>query len=218
MQEFAVTEMTLPEAEKQLQDILTTHYVDINWQPALDAVMQAEGDSDVAIAAVETLATSASNWTGLKIHIPAQPPLQLVTLKIKVSSYLTEIKGHNHIFGKPMALNNFLEPAEEAEVPGPLDSGGGDEAIVAQVCWEIAERNGDVIEVESDDECKPEQDISLTEALTLCKQLEPACLQFTDLDSQVTLDLLKHLQLFCGCLQQVVDRNARQMKISAFFK
>ncbi|KIK19782.1 hypothetical protein PISMIDRAFT_13430 [Pisolithus microcarpus 441] len=167
--------MTLPEAEKQLRDILTAHYVDIDWQPALDAVMQAEGDSDAAIAAVETLAT--------------------------ISSYLTELKGCNRIFGEPMALSNFLEPAEEAEVPDPLDSGGGDEAIVAQVCWEIAERNGDVIEVESDDECEPEQDISLTEALTLCKQLEPACLQFTDLDSQVTLDLLKHLRLFCGRLQ-----------------
>lgn len=218
IREFAVTEMTLPEAEKRLQDILTTHYVDTDWRPALDAVMQAEGDSDAAVAAVETLATSASNRTGLKIRIPARPPPQLVTLENEVSSYLTELKSRNRIFGEPMALDNFLEPAEEAEVPDPLDFSGGDEAIVAQVHQEIAEGNGEVIEVESEDECEAEQEISATETLALCKRLEPACLQFTDLDSQVTLDLLKHLRLFRGRLQRVVDRNAKQTKISAFFK
>ncbi|KAI6094480.1 hypothetical protein EV401DRAFT_2049921 [Pisolithus croceorrhizus] len=99
MREFAATEMTLPEAEKHLQDILTTHYAEIDWQPALDAVMHAEGDSDAAIAAVEILATNASNQTGLKICIPAQPPPQLITLEEEVSSYLTELKSRNHIFG-----------------------------------------------------------------------------------------------------------------------
>ncbi|KAI6096078.1 hypothetical protein EDD16DRAFT_1674899 [Pisolithus croceorrhizus] len=92
MREFAATEMTLPEAEKHLQDILTTHYAEIDWQPALDAVMHAEGDSDAAIAAVEILATNASNQT-------AQPPPQLITLEEEVSSYLTELKSRNHIFG-----------------------------------------------------------------------------------------------------------------------
>lgn len=162
--------MTLPEAEKRLQDILTTHYVDTDWRPALDAVMQAEGDSDAAVAAVETLATSASNRTGLKIRIPARPPPQLVTLENEVSSYLTELKSRNRIFGEPMALDNFLEPAEEAEVPDPLDFSGGDEAIVAQVHQEIAEGNGEVIEVESEDECEAEQEISATETLALCKR------------------------------------------------
>ncbi|KAI6009792.1 hypothetical protein EDC04DRAFT_2906434 [Pisolithus marmoratus] len=105
-----------------------------------------------------------------------------------------------------MALNSFLEPAEEAEDGDPLNFDGGDKAIVAQVRQEIAEKDGDIIEVELDDECKPEPDISPTETLTLY------------INSQVTLDLLKHLRLFHGYLQQSVDLNKKQTKISAFFK
>ncbi|KAI5990527.1 hypothetical protein EDC04DRAFT_3148768 [Pisolithus marmoratus] len=117
-----------------------------------------------------------------------------------------------------MALDSFLEPAEEAEDGDPLNFDGGDEAIVAQVRQEIAEKDGDIIKVESDDECEPEPDISPTETLTLCEQLEHACLQYTDINSQVTLDLLKHLRLFRGRLQRSVDLNKKQTKISAFFK
>ncbi|KAI6035807.1 hypothetical protein EDC04DRAFT_2897589 [Pisolithus marmoratus] len=185
--------MTLPEAEKHLWSVLTTQYVDADWQPALNAVMDAEGDSDVTIHAVEVLATGASNHSGLKIHIPAQPLLQLTTLEDEVTSFVNELKNQHHIFGEPLGLDDFLKPTEEAEIGDPLDFEGGDEEIVAQAHQEIVERNGDVIDVNlDDDEHVPEQDISCTETLKLCEQLKQACLQFTDMDSP---DLLGHLQI-----------------------
>ncbi|KAI6016551.1 hypothetical protein EDC04DRAFT_2903145 [Pisolithus marmoratus] len=164
--------------------------------------MDAEGDSDVTIHAVEVLATGASNHSGLKICIPAQPSLQLTTLEDKVTSFVNELKSQNCIFGEPLGLDDFLEPTEEAEIGDPLDFEGGDEEIVAQVHQEIAESNGDVIDVNSDDdEHVPEQDILCTETLKLCEQLKQACLQFTDMDSWATLDLLGHLRMFHGHLQ-----------------
>ncbi|KAI6010217.1 hypothetical protein BKA83DRAFT_4132901 [Pisolithus microcarpus] len=96
-------------------------------------------------------------------------------------------------------------PSEEAEIGDPLDFEGGDEEIVAQEHQEIAERNGDVIDVDSDDdEHVPKQDISCTGTLKLY--------------SRATLDLLGHLRMFRGRLQQDVVLNAKQTTINSFFK
>ena len=59
--------LTLPEAEAQLQLLLGQCYVDNNWQPALKAMMDAEGDIEAATAAVEKLAGEAAQSSRLKI-------------------------------------------------------------------------------------------------------------------------------------------------------
>ncbi|KAG2115750.1 uncharacterized protein F5147DRAFT_544285, partial [Suillus discolor] len=65
--------MSLPAVENDLKAHLREHYVDSDWRPALKAIMDAEGDTDVALNAVNALAEAASCRTGLKIHIPACP-------------------------------------------------------------------------------------------------------------------------------------------------
>ncbi|KAG1718686.1 hypothetical protein EDD22DRAFT_792243 [Suillus occidentalis] len=52
--------MSLPEAETHLEHHLTNCYTDTNWRPALKAIMDAEGDIDAALNAVDTLAAAAS--------------------------------------------------------------------------------------------------------------------------------------------------------------
>ncbi|KAI6141329.1 hypothetical protein BKA82DRAFT_4362456 [Pisolithus tinctorius] len=54
IREFATTEMSLPNAEAHLAAHLGCHYVDVDWQPALTAVMDAEGDASKS-AFVHTL-------------------------------------------------------------------------------------------------------------------------------------------------------------------
>jgi len=64
---FATTDMTLPEAERDLQACLGQHYVDSDWRPALKAIMDAEGDIDVALSAIDMLSQAASCRTDLRI-------------------------------------------------------------------------------------------------------------------------------------------------------
>ncbi|KAF8415759.1 hypothetical protein L210DRAFT_3334327, partial [Boletus edulis BED1] len=63
--------MTLPLAESRLQQLLGDSYIDDHWRAALTAVMNAEGDTEKASAAVEKLAVAATHRTGLVIKIPA---------------------------------------------------------------------------------------------------------------------------------------------------
>ena len=68
--------LTLPEVEAQLQSLLRQRYVDNDWQPALKAIMDAEGDIEAAIAAIEKLADEAAQNSHLKICLPRCPKEQ----------------------------------------------------------------------------------------------------------------------------------------------
>jgi hypothetical protein len=60
------------------------------------------------------------------------------------------LKTRNRIFGEPPSADEFLEPAEEQQVGESFE--GGDEAIIAVVRQEMAEKAGHVIEVDSEEE------------------------------------------------------------------
>ncbi|KAG2033936.1 hypothetical protein BDR03DRAFT_826811, partial [Suillus americanus] len=65
--------MSLPVVENDLKAHLREHYVDSDWRLALKAIMDAEGDADIALSAVNALAEAAFCRTSLKIRIPAHP-------------------------------------------------------------------------------------------------------------------------------------------------
>jgi hypothetical protein len=222
VREFATTEMSLPEAEKCVENILGARYVDTNWRPAFNAVMDAEGDSDAVASTIEQLVRAACQRTGLKLRIPArQPPLaQLTAIENEVSASLQELRTRNCIFGEPPSLDEFLEPAEEQEVEGSFEFEGGDKAIVAAVQKEIAEKVGEVIEVSDDEEDldSAEPVISRSETLALCQQLQGACLQFGNVDSLLPLELLKQIHLFHAQLRHNELLHGTQTTIDSFFR
>ena len=57
LQTFASSEMTLPDAGECLKKQLGNQYIARDWQPALDAVMNAEGDIFQAQEALQKLAS-----------------------------------------------------------------------------------------------------------------------------------------------------------------
>ncbi|KAG2351629.1 hypothetical protein BDR07DRAFT_1500795 [Suillus spraguei] len=118
---------------------------------------------------------------------------QLTALEDEVTTSLHDLMACNRIFGRPLSMDEFLEPAEEQEV-GDCVFEGGDKEIVAAVNWEMAEKRGEVIEVESDEEEDVEPEVSHAETLALCQRLERACLQFGNADSTLPLELLKQIQ------------------------
>ncbi|KAF9218755.1 hypothetical protein BS17DRAFT_719628, partial [Gyrodon lividus] len=110
--EFATTEMNLPNAEACLAAHLGHHYVNTDWQPALRAVMDAEGDVAIAMKAVEPLLSNANKM-----------------LMTPVSA----LHECNHIFGKLLTLEEILDPAEEQETGDSGKFDQTDKAIVASV-------------------------------------------------------------------------------------
>ncbi|KAG2355705.1 hypothetical protein BDR07DRAFT_1464425 [Suillus spraguei] len=102
----------------------------------LKAVMDAKGDIATAHEAVGTLATTASQRTGLKIRIPACPkiPTQVTTLEIELMDLVGGLKSRNRIFGEPPTIEELLDPVEEREVGDhDYEFPGGDNEIVEEV-------------------------------------------------------------------------------------
>jgi hypothetical protein len=64
--------MTLPAVEKRLEEHFGNQYADKDWRPALNAVLEAEGDVVKALEAVRGLASSC-HLPRLMIKLPAQP-------------------------------------------------------------------------------------------------------------------------------------------------
>jgi hypothetical protein len=56
---FAMSKMTLPDAEEHLKKHLGDQYNECDWQPALNAVMNVEGDVSHAQDAVHHLASES---------------------------------------------------------------------------------------------------------------------------------------------------------------
>ncbi|KAG1719732.1 uncharacterized protein EDB91DRAFT_1281413 [Suillus paluster] len=109
--------------------------------------------------------------------------ISIMTAENELKSSLQELKARNRIFGEPLSLDELLEPAEEKQIGDSLgfDLNGGDMAIVVAVSREIAKKQGEVIEADSDDDSEENHDaapeVSRVEALALCQRLEGACLQ-----------------------------------------
>ncbi|KAG1729323.1 uncharacterized protein EDB91DRAFT_1159667 [Suillus paluster] len=141
------------------------------------------------------------------------------TLEDEITTSLQDLKTRNRIFGEPPSLDEFLEPVEEQEVVDSLAFEGGDKAIVAAVKREIAEKVGEVIEVESDEDedTQAEPEFSRAETLGLCQQLEGACLQFGNADPTLPLELLKQIRLFRAHLRRDELLHGTQTTIDSYF-
>ncbi|KAF9239068.1 hypothetical protein BU15DRAFT_28025, partial [Melanogaster broomeanus] len=65
--------LSLPNAEIRLKAHLGNRFIDTDWQPALRAVMDAEGDSEAALKAIQPLERTAMQRPGLKLQISRRP-------------------------------------------------------------------------------------------------------------------------------------------------
>ncbi|KAG2074932.1 hypothetical protein BDR04DRAFT_1140477 [Suillus decipiens] len=162
--------MSLPEAESELQAHLSDRFADSDWRLALKAVMDAEGDTDLALRAVNTLEKAAFGRTGLKLRIPVcqQKPAQLTAAEQELMESINDLKERKRIFGTLLTIDKILDPAEERDNGDLPNFEGGDQAIADEVRREIAVANGEVIEIDSDDESEEDEpSFTRTEILKL---------------------------------------------------
>lgn len=224
IQDFATSDMSLPEAESQLQAHLGDRFVDSDWQPALRAVMEAEGDADKASAAVDSLRKAAVARSGLKLKIPARKisrvkPEQSVLVEEELISKVELLKSRNRIFGDVPTIDELVNPISESE-QDELLADSSVEGIVQQVRLETAMANGEAVEVEdsdSDDECDGESapTLSRRDLISLCQQLALNCMQYGD--PQASLDLSDQLLKFRATLQREELLNSKQSTLHRYF-
>lgn len=211
IREFATSEMPLPLVETALQQHLGSRYIASDWSPSLKAVMDAEGDAAQATEAVEKLALATCTRSGLILKISVPKPPQLEALEDSLKGSISILKDRNRIFGTPLSVNELLDPLEEREnLDLEAEVFDDDAAIIAEVRRREAVRNGDAIEVDSDDEDDLDEAKPATtfELIALVEKLEAGYLSRIGADSSP--DFLHHLRAFRAELRHDQMKSAKQ--------
>ena len=219
IQQFASTDMTLPQAESALQTHFGDKYDDKAWRPALDAVLAAENDVGIALEAVKELRSASGQETITKSPtvVPARAKTrQCQELEQDIVESIKELQMRNRIFGTAPTLDEFIEPPAEKDHGDQTHQFDGDDEIVAQVHYEEAVKRGEVIEVDSDEEVDENEGVSMTdvEMISLCERLEKASLTSA---AECSLDVVTVLRRFRAQLSKIGFEKAKQTKLTSFW-
>ncbi|KAI5999583.1 hypothetical protein EDD15DRAFT_2193631 [Pisolithus albus] len=138
----------------------------------------------------------------------AQPLLpQLSEAEKDLTMAVEDLKQHKRIIGMALTLEEMLNPVEEKEIGGSMyQFEGGEDEIVEQVTHEIAIKEGETAEVESDDEAG---------MIHLCEQMEKVCI--THGTGETSLDLSQRLQWFRIELRRQEQATLRQTMLGQWF-
>jgi hypothetical protein len=202
VEQFAGSEtMTLPETEEALRGVLGDRYVEEEWSPILKVVMDAEKDTESALATIKKLRLTKDSTEAPQPPMP--PPSQ--QLEQDLMGCVTELRRRNRIHGEVLTIEELIHPKEELEVDETDVFEGDDAAIVAQV-----HREHEVVEVESDSEDKETTPmLSSTEIIGLCQRLEACCL---DVDGDF-LELARGLRRLRAKVRKEEMQRAKQVTL-----
>jgi hypothetical protein len=211
---FATMDMTLPRAEELLKDVFGDAYLDDKWRPALDAVMAAEEDVDMALDAI--------NKIQLASNVAASPSANTLMTQCKeleedLMNSVADLKKHNRIFGEVPTLEQLVNPIEEQDVGESLYRFEGDDEIVALVRHEQAVECGEVVEIVSDEEGEEDQcngDMGSADMIQSCERLKKACLSSV---AGSSLEVLRVLCCFRAQLLQVDFQQAKQTMLTSIW-
>lgn len=87
-------------------------------------------------------------------------------------------------------------------------------AIAEEVCHEIAVENGEVIQVESDEEDDPPASLSCSELISLCAKIQSSCLHYGD--PNLAFGLLETIGRYHTQLNREEMRKAKQTSIEDY--
>ena len=216
--------MTLPQAEEKLKSIFKEDYINQDWCPALNTVLEAENNELKVMETIEKLTKanspiSATNSTNPTTLSSLPPPPQLQDVKQGLIAAVDELKVQKHIIGTPLTLEEMLNPTEEQEIRDLMYRfEGGDKEIVTTVQHELGIEAGGIIEVdESDDKAEGEREKKLTmkQVIELCQQMEALCIEHGSFGD--SLGLTKHLQQYQVHLNWEQVQKVKQVMLDYFY-
>jgi hypothetical protein len=225
VEEFATTDMSLPEAEKQLHVYFGDAYDDMKWHHVLDAVMAAEDDSAKALDAITQIRHTSVPHTPSPATNSFVARLastsQCETLENMLMESVKELKHRNRIFGEPFTIDELVDSVAELEIGESSHSFEGSEEdvvtqVVDKVCYEEGVKNGEIVEIDSDsDDEEEEEEISTAEIIQMCKKLEQVSLGTA---AENAYHVSQGLRAFRMQLQRIQNANAKQVTLETFWK
>ncbi|KAJ3715974.1 hypothetical protein DFJ43DRAFT_1043433 [Lentinula guzmanii] len=217
--------MTRPEAESALETLYGDAVVDERWTPILNEITDLEPDSDMTpiLSRIDAHLTQNSSQTPLNITTPPKDS-RLQSAEKELMDHVQELRKRNRIHGQPFTVDEIIDPVEEAEI-GEEEGRYGENAvekIVKQVRYEQAVKNGEIIEVEDEDENEQDAppDISLRDLVATCKTLQTQCLTRNLEDPKLAeqgMELMEQIRRFQGAVQKYSAKNAKQASLDEFF-
>jgi hypothetical protein len=175
---FALSDMTLPKAEEALDKLYGHDRAHVIFSPALKMVMDAEGDCQPALTALENFcACLEAGATPLPVNLG---PVQNERLEAELMEFILELRSWNRIHSNPLKIQELLDPHEEHEI-GKDDHiyKGGDAEIIAKVQAKFNKKDPVVEELDDDSDSNDRENFPelLTDDLkAMCAALEKACL------------------------------------------
>ena len=130
-----------------------------------------------------------------------------------------KLKKKNRIIGKPLTLEEMLNPIEETVIgESPYQFEGGDEEIVAKVKYDMAVEKGEIIVVDSDESEDEEEAVdngaTAQEVVKMCEDLEGLCIRYGSAETSLTL--ANNLRKFRIHLRQEMMKGMKQTTLESW--
>ena len=198
-----------------MKKALGQRYKDEDWTGPFDAVLGAEGNSIVALDAIEKLYEKARRR--LVIRIPAfRKPAQCEDIENDLVTALQELKIRKRIHGDIPSLDEIVDPVEERmEESQHAVTCDGD--IVRQVELEMSTPEVEEVGSDSEDESDSgpqDPELSAQEIIALCTRLETECVRRGTASG---LQLSRQLCQLRGELRREEQQGLKQSTIDRFF-
>jgi len=103
---------SLPDVHSFLQDHLGDQYVASEWNELLDSVLRAKGDVNATLATLNSLCNKWAPDSPSDLCKAATTPKNR-KVKEDLLDVVTKLKEWRCITGKPLTLNELLDPEEE---------------------------------------------------------------------------------------------------------
>jgi hypothetical protein len=216
IREYATTDLSRPDAEIRLEAHLGDTFKAADWEPALRVITEEE-DSDKALKTLDDLEKAAKQRSGLKLQIPARPT-QLIEAETHMMATVQDLKSRNRVFGDLLTVDDILDPPEEREQEeDPYECHNDDivAVITEEIRHEIAVENGEVIQIESDDEDDSPADLlSCSTLISLCAQIQSSCLHYGD--PELAFELSESIRKYHTQLNREELKHATQTRIEDY--
>ena len=163
------SDISLPQAEAELQELFKDQYNNNDWRPALKIVTECEPDDDVidAISKLRESMSATPSTPSSDINLP-----EYNNALTDLGNSIDALREHNRLFRGALTPQEFIEldgeEQEEEEVRLRTD-----EEIVGEVARETAQLNGETVDDdEGDGDDDDKEQITLTEMMVAAMKLE----------------------------------------------
>ena len=178
--QYATEQWSLSQVHRRLQEHLGDQYVASEWNESLDTVLGAEDNSEVALAALDTLLNKWAPDTCSELCEVATISDEHKKVEEELLDLVAQLKIQRCIIGEPWTLEELLDPEEEQEIgEDPHELEGGDLEIVRMVQQEMGLARGEIEESEESDSGDHDPELtppSLNEMTKMCQAIEECCM------------------------------------------